>query len=103
MKTFEKIYKTTVEPMLTYAIEAWYPSRIVFQNTIERVQKFTAKICTNDFTSSYLALLENLQWKPINQDAREKCALVMHKAIMGHRKLTDAVQPYPKAYKKNWS
>uniref|UniRef100_A0A914E1Y7 Uncharacterized protein n=1 Tax=Acrobeloides nanus TaxID=290746 RepID=A0A914E1Y7_9BILA len=51
MKTFEKIYKTTVEPMLTYAIEAYYPSQVVLQNTIERVQKFAAKLCTNDFTS----------------------------------------------------
>uniref|UniRef100_A0A914C4D1 Transposase n=1 Tax=Acrobeloides nanus TaxID=290746 RepID=A0A914C4D1_9BILA len=51
MKTFEKIYKTTVEPMLMYAIETWYPSQVVLQNTIERVQKFAAKLYINYFTS----------------------------------------------------
>ena len=72
MKTFEKIYKTTVEPMLTYAIEAWYSSRVVLQNTIERVQKFAAKLYINYFIFSYLALLEKLQWKPVNQVEMEK-------------------------------
>uniref|UniRef100_A0A914BUB2 Uncharacterized protein n=1 Tax=Acrobeloides nanus TaxID=290746 RepID=A0A914BUB2_9BILA len=44
-----KNLKTTVEPMLTYAIEAWYPFQVVLQNAIERVQKFAARLCTNDF------------------------------------------------------
>jgi hypothetical protein len=60
MKTIEKIYKTTVEHMLMYAIEAWYPFQVVLQNTIEKVQKFAAKLCTNGFTFLYLALLEKL-------------------------------------------
>jgi hypothetical protein len=87
MKTFEKIYKTTVEPMLTYAIETWYPSQVVLQNTIERAQKFAAKLFINDFTSSYLALLEKLQWKLVNQVAMKKHALTMHKSSLGYRKL----------------
>jgi hypothetical protein len=48
-----------------------------------------AKLCTNDFMSSYLALLEKLQSKPVNQVAMEKRALAMHKVILGHRKLPD--------------
>src|SRR4051794_17335573 len=40
---FEKLYKITIEPILLYAIESWYPSQMVLQNTIERVKKFAAK------------------------------------------------------------
>lgn len=40
---FEQLYKMTIEPMATYAIEAWYPSQVGLQSTIERLNKFSAK------------------------------------------------------------
>ena len=38
-KVFEHLHKTTVEPILTYAIEAWYPSQGTLQTSAERVKK----------------------------------------------------------------
>jgi hypothetical protein len=64
------------EPMLTYAIEAWYPSQVVLQNTIERVQKFASKLRTNDFTSWHCSRNYNgspstkLQWRNVTSHAQ---------------------------------
>jgi hypothetical protein len=56
----EKIYKSTIEPMMMYAIEAWYPSQKTLQNSVERVQKFAAKLCFNNFNFPYPMVLEKL-------------------------------------------
>uniref|UniRef100_A0A914DT44 Transposase n=1 Tax=Acrobeloides nanus TaxID=290746 RepID=A0A914DT44_9BILA len=74
---------------MLYTIEAWYPSQYVLQNSIERIKKFAAKLCANDFTASYPQLLEKLNWKPVNQLVMEKRALAMHHFTRGHRNLPD--------------
>ena len=74
---------------MLYAIEAWYPSQYVLQNSIERIKKFAAKLCANDFTASYPQLLEKLNWKPVSQLVMEKRALAMHHFTRGHRNLPD--------------
>uniref|UniRef100_A0A914CWK3 Reverse transcriptase domain-containing protein n=1 Tax=Acrobeloides nanus TaxID=290746 RepID=A0A914CWK3_9BILA len=83
-KVFETIYKTTVEPIILYAAEAWYPSQVVLQNFIERVKKFAAKLCSNDFESPYETLVENLKWKPIAQVVMEKRAVCAHRVLRPH-------------------
>jgi hypothetical protein len=45
---FENFYKTTVLPVLAYAIESWYPSQIQLQKTVEKWQKFAARLVTNN-------------------------------------------------------
>lgn len=72
---FEKIYKATIEPIASYAIEAWYPSQVCLQNTAERIRKFAARLCANDFVSDYPALLATLSWKPFGQQATERRAI----------------------------
>jgi hypothetical protein len=47
ISVIETLYKSTIEPIITYAREAWYPQGVL-QNSIERVKKFAAKLTTND-------------------------------------------------------
>uniref|UniRef100_A0A914EPN5 Uncharacterized protein n=1 Tax=Acrobeloides nanus TaxID=290746 RepID=A0A914EPN5_9BILA len=88
---FLKLYISTIEPSLLFAIEAWCSSQHILQNSIERVKKFAVKLCGNDFTASYTHLLERLSWKSIIQIAMEKRALAMHHFIRGYQNLPEAI------------
>uniref|UniRef100_A0A914C3G3 Uncharacterized protein n=1 Tax=Acrobeloides nanus TaxID=290746 RepID=A0A914C3G3_9BILA len=85
----EKLYKTTIEPMISYSLESWYPSQITLQNKIERVKKFAAKLVTNNFTTAYKTLLEKLNWKPLSQLAMEKRLQLAHHHVHGARSIPD--------------
>jgi hypothetical protein len=75
---------------MTYAIEAWYPSQVVLQNSIERVKKFAAKLTTNNFKSPYPTLLEKVDWKPISRITVERRrAVIVYNYVQGRRTLPD--------------
>jgi hypothetical protein len=69
---------------MMYAVEAWYPSQFVLQNSIERVKKFAAKLVANDFKSPYPVLLEKLNWKSVSQMVMEKRAVAVHNYVQGY-------------------
>jgi hypothetical protein len=46
--TFGKLYQATIEPIMCYSIESWYPSQVLLQNSTERVKKYAAKITLNN-------------------------------------------------------
>lgn len=81
--TFEKIYKATIEPIASYASEVWYPSQVCLQNTTERIRKFAARLCANDFVSDYPALLTKLSWKSFGQQTTERRAIQGFKYAKG--------------------
>jgi hypothetical protein len=80
-----------VLPVLAYAIESWYPSQIQLQKTVEKVQKFAARLVTNDYNLSYSQLLAKLKWTPISQLATVQRGLLMHGYLHGNRDLPDEV------------
>jgi hypothetical protein len=82
-----ELYQSTIEPILTYAIEAWYPSQVVLKNSIARVKKFAARLATNHFRLSthYTSLLDDLNWIPLSQLAMEKPAVLAHHYANGRR------------------
>jgi hypothetical protein len=51
---FGELYKTTIEPMVTYSLESWYPYQVTLQNKIERIKKFAVKLVTNNFINAYI-------------------------------------------------
>jgi len=87
---FERLYKTTVEPIIGYAIESWYPSQVVLQNKIERVKKYAAKLVANNFTKPYADLLEKLNWKSLSQTVMEKRAILTHAYVNERKRMPDA-------------
>uniref|UniRef100_A0A914CP56 Uncharacterized protein n=1 Tax=Acrobeloides nanus TaxID=290746 RepID=A0A914CP56_9BILA len=40
--TFGKLYQVTIEPIMCYSIESWYPSQVVLQNSMEWVKNLEA-------------------------------------------------------------
>uniref|UniRef100_A0A914C3N3 Reverse transcriptase domain-containing protein n=1 Tax=Acrobeloides nanus TaxID=290746 RepID=A0A914C3N3_9BILA len=86
-KVFEKLYQTTVEPIMNYAIETWYPSQVHLQTSVERVKRYAARLTTNNFTASYQDHLKTLNWKPICQLATERRATLMFKYHYGMREI----------------
>jgi hypothetical protein len=87
--TFGKLYQATIEPIMCYSIESWYPSQVVLQNSIERVKKYAAKLTLNNFTMDYQKMLKKLNWKPLSRMMIEKRAIIMHHYIHGPRTLPD--------------
>jgi hypothetical protein len=80
-------------PILTYAVESWYPAATYFQKSIERIKKYAAKLSTNDFSSTYTALLEQLEWKPISQVAMERRVTYVCNHVKGRLPLPDNAKP----------
>lgn len=91
ISTFTKLYSATIEPILTYALEAWYPSQAYLQNSVERVKKFAARLATNDFnqSTSYETLLQRLNWKPISHIAMERRAILIFKHVKERNQMPD--------------
>jgi len=89
LHVFGKLYKSTIEPLLTYAIEAWYPSQVVLQNSLERVKKYAAKLTANNFEKPYKELLQKLNWKPLCKVATERRAILVHSYVHAHRSLPE--------------
>jgi hypothetical protein len=73
-ESYSTNYSATIEPMLLYAIEAWYPMQSGLQTSVERFKKVAAKLCVNDIASDYKTLLSKLSWKPLGQLAMERRA-----------------------------
>uniref|UniRef100_A0A914BXJ0 Reverse transcriptase n=1 Tax=Acrobeloides nanus TaxID=290746 RepID=A0A914BXJ0_9BILA len=70
--TFEKLYKTTVEPIMLYCVEAWYPNQHSLQDRLERVQRMAARQIHRDYRQPYASLLEATGWKPLSRVAVER-------------------------------
>jgi hypothetical protein len=58
---------------------------------VEKLQKFAARLVTNDYNSSYSQLLAKLKWTPISQLATVRRGLLMHGYLHGNRHLPDEV------------
>jgi hypothetical protein len=82
-QVFKKLYSTTIEMMLLYAVDAWYPSHIGLQNSVEKFKKSASKLCANDFISDYDSLLIKLGWKTIGRTAMERRATQAFKYVKG--------------------
>jgi hypothetical protein len=86
-----EILKTVISsialPILLYAIEIWYPPDISHQRIVARVQKFAARLLTNNFNhqASYDELLAALNWRPIHIMVAEKRLITLHNYLSGKR------------------
>jgi hypothetical protein len=79
--------RTLIMPALLYAVEVWYPPNSKDQLLVERVQKYAARLISNNFhhESTYDALLEETKWKPILRLVIEKQLVNMKKYTSGTR------------------
>jgi hypothetical protein len=83
---------TIALPMLLYAVEVWHPPGKNSKVYVEKLQKFAARIVTNDFQRdvTYESLLQKLAWKPIYM-------LVMERRLMMMKSYMDGKRPFPES------
>ena len=74
-------YKTLVRPQLEYASIVWYPHYGNDINKFEAVQRRTARWATRDYkyTSSVMAMLKDLNLRPVDQRLIDSRLLMMFK------------------------
>jgi hypothetical protein len=93
MEVLKTSITTIALPCLMYAIDVWYPPSIQHQQQIERVQKYAARLLTNNFNheTSYEELLMKLKWKPIFRNVAERRLITLMKYLDGSRFIPDYV------------
>jgi hypothetical protein len=92
---FKEAVTTIAFPLFTYAIEAWFPCALKDQRRIERIVKFAARLCLNDFShqTNYIELLKRLEWKSVSRIVSERRLLTIRKYLDGTRCIPECVFP----------
>jgi ribonuclease P/MRP protein subunit RPP40 len=80
-KIKQQAYKSLVRPMVEYASTVWDPYESNQIQKIEMVQRRGARFVKNSYRnrSSVGAMLENLDWKPLETRRKEARLLMMYK------------------------
>ena len=79
-----KIYLSTVLPILSYCDTCFCPLRSTNRKTLERLQRRAARIVYGfkpDITTE--SILENLRWPPLIRTIEKHCALLINKCLVG--------------------
>ncbi|MEJ2419887.1 MAG: reverse transcriptase domain-containing protein [Exilibacterium sp.] len=84
-KTFGKIYKGTLEPIMLYASDVCYPSQAGLQHSLERVHRYAARLASNNFIDEYSEILQSLGWKSFQQLATERSLTLLWSYCNGKR------------------
>jgi hypothetical protein len=83
----KKVLATAIQtislPIMLYSIETWYPTDLINQRNLEKLQKYGARLVTNNFNTEaqYEEILIEAQWKPIYRIVAER-RLTMIKSYM---------------------
>ena len=85
----KKAVTTIAMPSLFYAMEVWYPPNISHRKQIEKVNKFAARLITNDFSrdTTYEELLKKLNWRPLYRHMAIRRLLNLRKYLEGKRNI----------------
>ena len=79
-----KIFLSTVLPILSYCDTCFCPLRSTNRKTLERLQRRAARIVYGfkpDITTE--SILENLRWPPLIRTIEKHCALLINKCLVG--------------------
>ena len=76
-EVFRRIYVQQIFPVLSYAIQVWYPSHAQNRILLERAQKFALRTIQRDYTRNYCDLLGYSKLLPISFTAASfRCRLL---------------------------
>jgi hypothetical protein len=92
-EVFSMTVSTIAIPVLLYAIEVWYPPGLRTKQCIEKLQKFAARMATNDFQrdTPYEVLLKKLGWKPLYRMVAERRLMVVRSYMDGKRPFPESI------------
>ncbi len=88
---FADIYLRKIMPILLYALPVACPTDKQHWVSLEKVHRFAARLCTNNYLGSYEQILHSLHWKPVSRLCFERQALLFHKYVNGIRFLPENV------------
>jgi exonuclease III len=82
-------------PILMYAIEVWYPPDLINQKNVEKIQKFGARLVSNDFRHdvNYEELLAKSKWKPLFRIVAERRLTSIHGYMNGTKYVPQELFP----------
>ncbi len=87
------IYLTKVLPVLLYALPVSCPSSRRDWFTLERVHRFACRLLTNDFSSSYLALLLRLNFSSLQHICLKRQLSLCYKYVYKMRNFPAEIVP----------
>ncbi len=88
---FADIYLRKILPILLYALPVACPTDKQHWVSLEKVHRFAARLCSNNYAGSYEQILQKLHWKPVSRLCFERQALLFHKYVNGSRFLPENV------------
>ncbi len=86
-RILQTLYCTKVLPICLYGLAVASPSGKESFAKYERLNRFAARLVSNDYTSSYHHLLFTLGWKSISQICFERRCMLAYKYMYGIRHL----------------
>ena len=81
-----KIYMSSIQPTIDYAITVWGNTTLANINNIQRIQNYAARIVTNEFDYVNIRgaeLVRQLKWMSVKQRYEYFCLLLMFKCVHG--------------------
>jgi hypothetical protein len=80
-------------PIMLYGIETWFPPDLGKQKQVAKVQKYAARLVTNNFlhSTSYEDLLQQVGWQKIHYLVATRRLLTVKKYISGERHISKEV------------
>ena len=86
-----QLYLAYIRPHLEYAVPVWDPHQRGLISSLERVQKFTLKVCTKSWSSGYESLLQSCNLPTLACRRRYLKLCLLYKVVNGQ--LTFPVVP----------
>ena len=80
-----KVWTTSVRPVLTHALSLTYGPLKRNQDSMENVNRFAARLVTNDYSTPYEGLLSAIEWPTIKQIAVSQQLSLMYDYTNGFR------------------
>ena len=78
-----QLYLTVVRPHLEYAAPVWDPHQQGLSDSLERVQKFTLRMCMRDWSTDYTTLLQSSNLPTLASRRRYLKLCVLYQVIQG--------------------
>ncbi len=84
---FQNLYSCKILPMLLYSIVPCFPSNVLDFDKFEKVNRYAARLISNDYTSSYPELLSKCKLRSVAHHYIVRALTLMYKATAGERAL----------------
>ncbi len=86
-QVLQNLYVCKILPIILYSVVSCFPSNLLDFDKYEKINRYAARLITNDYTSSYADLLRKCKLKPVANHYLVRAMSLMYKATAGGRVL----------------